>query len=134
MYGFAITVPRVPKETPIKNGAQYRLYWDEKTNAVVNLMAYQSPTDCSAWLAWARNTFKDANSTRVITMKGMPTIEGDANRNSLQAGYQRRHCVNGRMYSFEAGWPKDQGKPPIVGRIMDSFRLLREKSGASQSK
>jgi hypothetical protein len=124
-YGFAITVPQVPKETPLKNSTQYRLYWDSDADVVVDLDVTSSSTGfCSEWLASARRVLKDSRITSVVTINGTPTVEGDGDRNGLQAGYQREQCINERLYNFEAGWPKDQSKPPVVGRVVSSFRLL----------
>jgi hypothetical protein len=147
-YRFAITVPQEPKETLVKSGSQYRLYWDEDAKVVINLVAERGPTDCSAWLAWANSTFKHAGpkdafkyrppallsvfpvvaSSRVVTIDGSPALEAEAPRNTLQAGYQRHQCSNSRLYHLEAGWPKGQNKPPIVGRVLNSFRVLTEES------
>ena len=121
-YGFAITLPQAPKETPVKNGTQYRLYWDSDADFVVSLYARSTSTDCSDWFAWAGKTFEHSFATRVTTIKEVPTIEGDWDRNTLQAGYQRDQCINARLYTIEAGWPKGKTKPAIVGRIVNSFR------------
>ena len=143
-YGFAITAPQEPKETGVNNGTQYRLYWDENANIVINLTAERGPANCSDWIAWAKSAFKHpgppnafkypppdlhsvypaAASRKVVTIDGNPALEGKAPRNSLQAGYQRHECLEGRLYHFEAGWGKGQSKPPIVDRVVNSFHLL----------
>jgi hypothetical protein len=124
--GFTITLPKAPKERAVKRGTAYLLYWEEDAKVVVNLTAGQRGTDCSAWLARARNPFgdKDPGPNPVVTIDGRPALEGDADRNSFQAGYQRQQCFSGRIYSLEAGWPKDKKKPPIVGKIVNSFHLI----------
>lgn len=121
-YGFAITLPQAPKETPVKNGTQYRLYWDSDANVVVTLYAMSTLTDCSDWLKSSGNNYKDTFAVRVATLNGIPTMESDADRNALQSGYGRIQCINARRYDFEAGWPKGKSRPAIVGRILDSFR------------
>src|SRR5579872_4426328 len=54
-YGFAVTVPREPEESGVKNGTQYLLYWDEGANVVINLSTERGPINCSAWLAWVES-------------------------------------------------------------------------------
>jgi hypothetical protein len=143
-YGFAITAPQEPKETGVKNGTQYLLYWDEEANVVVNLSTEREPNNCSAWLAWVESVFIHpgpknafvyppanvgstravAASSKLVTIDGYPTLEADSPRNALQSGYQRCQCLDGILYQFEAGWEKGQSKPPIVDRVVSSFRLL----------
>jgi hypothetical protein len=127
-YGFAITAPQVPKESSVSSGTQYRLYWDEDADIVVNLTAEKDTRDCSIWFAAAKKTDEDSKINRAAMIAGTPTVENNGMRNSLQAGYERLQCINGRMYHFEAGWPKDQKKPPIVDRIVKSFRVLPVKA------
>lgn len=131
-YGFAVTLPEAAEEIGVKNGTQYRLYWDEDKDVVVNLTANLGFTDCASWLDWAKSTFKQPPpgspfqvSSKLVTIDGDPALESDRlQANDLQAGYNRQQCLDGRLYSFEARWPKGQRRPTIVNRIIKSFRVL----------
>ena len=135
-YGFAVTLPQAAKESGVKNGTQYRLYWNEDKGVVVNLTAQLGFTDCASWLDWAKGAFNQPPpdspfqvSSKLVTIDGEPAIESEVlQANDLQAGYNRQQCLDGRLYGFEARWPKGQRRPTIVNRIIKSFRVLAKET------
>ena len=146
-YGFAISLPEAPKESGIKDGKQYRLYWngsyDAAESIVLNLRTQHSRTDCAAWLADIRKRLSETPHAPFplsdppggvhwadyeVTIDGKPAIEGDAPRNALQAGYQRMQCLDDRVYNFEAGFPKRTTKPEIIDQILKTFHLIAKEA------
>jgi len=143
--GFAIKLPRAPKQTDVANGRQYRLYWNESWDAdgavELNLIVNSLPTDSVAWLANMRKMLSESPrvpwpvsvlpsppggvrwSSYEVVVDGNPAIESDAPRNALQAGYQRMQCLNNRVYSFEAGFPKGSDRPKIIDQVLKSFHV-----------
>jgi len=138
--GFAIRLPQAPKQTGVIDGTQYRLYWNESWDAdkaiVLNLIVNRGSADCAAWLTDLRNVLNHPphppgglpvdveHSAHEVTIDGSPAIVSEANRNAMQAGYQRNQCLNGRVYHFEAGFPKGSGRPEIVDQMLSSFRVI----------
>jgi hypothetical protein len=144
-YGFAVKASDKPHESGTNSGTQYRLYWDEDQDVVVNLTAERVPIDCAAWEKWAKTTFKHSGpknafkypasgigspviaysaAGKVSTLNGETVVEADPPRNAMQDGYQLHECVNGHLYHFETGWKKGNKKPEVVGEVIKTFRIL----------
>ena len=62
----------------------------------------------------------------MIVIDENTALESEALPNLMQSDYSREECVNGRLYHFGSGWELGKKKPPIVGRVMNSFRILPE--------
>lgn len=120
--GFSIGSPQSPHLTSQGQETQYRIYWDEKTDVVINVSFNRKPVDCSAWSASVKG--RVGNVSRVITISGNPALESTGPRNSLQAGYMLDQCADGRVYRFEAGWKQGTLKPPVIERVLSSFKLI----------
>jgi hypothetical protein len=65
--GFEIRSPEIPLQTSeAKDYRQYRIYWNEQTNDVINVSFSLKPVDCTAWTEQVRG-FKE-NLGRVHTI------------------------------------------------------------------
>jgi hypothetical protein len=121
---FTISSPQIPKLTNLKDYTEYGVYWNEGADVVINLSVKRGLIDCSAWNGWAKSL--KGNVIRIIAVGGSPALESRGNRNALQAGYQLDQCIDGRLYSFESGWPRDDPKPPIIDEVPSSFHVIQK--------
>jgi len=124
--GFAIVSPQLPLLTYQGEYTQYRVYWNEETDVVINVSFNRKPVDCSARNAWAKGLV--GNVIRVITVSGHPALESTGNRNALQSGYTLDQCVDGRVYRFEAGWTLGNPKPPLIEKVLSSFKVASQRN------
>ena len=125
--GFAIRLPAAPDiwKDPTHPSTHYTLHVTSDT--IINVLVMREVKDCPALLTYYADSARQLggpSSVRDISVDGhqgfeiVPSAEGDS-------GYTRSLCANEKFYTLAASWLRGDPKPPVVTRILDSFRILK---------
>jgi hypothetical protein len=125
--GFAITLPSPPSvwKDPDHPNTQYTVH--PSSDVVVNLSAAGDVEDCPAQLgSWKQGMRArwGPSSLKEVSLAGHAGFECEHKGQQGDEIYGRFFCENGTLYTVAASWPVDNPKPPVVTRIVESFRIL----------
>ncbi len=127
--GFAITVPYPPlphADANIPETNTYPIYFPDADGIRLSLCVMHQSRNCSETLGrLKRNPSADPSSIRELSIDGHPGLEYRWQTDRDTMGLERYYCVNDRWYIFAARWPKAHQYPPLIDRVIKSFRLTK---------
>jgi hypothetical protein len=138
--GFALTAPYPPlphADAEVRNTNTYTIYLPDQKNVGLTLRVMHDQHDCKATLQLLRNGITGKQSTSAassrvdvasikdVSINGHPGLEYQWQVDVSTTGFDRHYCVNRLFYIFSATWPKRMTLPPVVKRVMDTFRLVQ---------
>jgi hypothetical protein len=137
---FAITLPSAPR--PHKDTRFPDLQVNVYTSGGVTLRVEDTPNGCDSAITTIAKSAEelkigqkkpdpafrlDLASVKQGSLDGYPFIEYQQTvvRDGVNS-YERRYCVEKRLYAFSSVWATGLTRPDDVNRIIRSFRLLKK--------